>query len=202
MISDGFNFDFAASDSPAIDPATASIGSCSVNPAIRSDHPPVSNVFANHSALHAGSAVQENSGTQSDRRTSIQIVTKRNNKRKFSCVLQEDSLCESDDDDITIVTGFEDGVLSSVLSKQTEFDQNTFMEEIFKERLINEMNRWEQIKEQTRNEIRANGETSTSLAIDNMQKRTGDTRRQLTFNWALSHLFTFRSTSVLSNHCF
>lgn len=167
MISDGFSLELAASDSSAIDSVTGSIGSSSVNPAIRIDHPP----------LHAGSAVQENSGTQSARRKSIQIVTKRN-KRKFSCVL-EDSLCESDDDDITIVTGFEDGVLSSVLGKQAQFDQDTFVKEVFKERLVNEMNRWESIKEQTRKEIRANGETSDGLAID---KRTDDVKRQLTFN--------------------
>ena len=114
---------------------------------------------------------------QSNSRKSIQIVTKR--KRKYSCIL-EDNLCESDDDDITIITGFEDGVLSSVLSKQTESNRDAFLEEIIEQRLANEMNRWEQIKQQTMDEARANGEISNGLvSVGELQERT---RRQLTFN--------------------
>lgn len=183
MISDGFNFGFAASNyatsnSTTVDP---SISSSSINPSNQSNDQSndQSNVFANHAALHANSAVQENAGEQTNPPRNMQQVTNRL-KRKFSCVL-EDSWCEEDDDGITITTGFEDGVLASVLSKQTEFDEQTFLEQVIEERLAREMNRWEQIKQQTIEEMRANGETSNGLA-DDRQERIGDTRRQLTFN--------------------
>lgn len=183
MISDGFNFGFTAGNYVATNSATVdpSISSSSINPSIQSSDHPASNVFANHAALHANSAVQENAGNQTDPKKNMQPVVINRLKRKFHCVL-EDSLCEEDDDDITIITGFEDGVLSSVLSKQTSFNESTFLEQIIQERFANEVNRWEQIKQQTIDEIRANGETSNGLAADNLPERIGDTRRQLTFN--------------------
>ena len=177
MISGGFSFDFSASDPSAIDSATASIGSFSVNPANRSGGRPASNVFADHQPHHAASALQGN--IQPARGKSVQIVTKR--KRKFNCIL-DDGMYESEDDDIVITTGFEDGVLSSVLSKQTEFDQDTFLEEVLKERLANEMNRWEQIKQQTIDEVRLKAQTSNGLAlVGDRQERAGNMESRLAF---------------------
>ena len=63
-----------------------------------------------------------------------------------------------------------------MLSRQTIFDKDIIFEELMKERFLNQIKKWNQIKQETIDEINTNNLTSNTI---DLKDKTANTKRQL-----------------------
>lgn len=118
-----------------------------------------SNISSPVNSLNSSNQTSFTSSSSQMSSSNVRSINKR--KRRFDsiCSTNEDSPYDSDDN-LNIITGFEDSdldvVLSTVLSKQLQFDKDVIFQELRKQRFVNQAKKYEQIKEQTINELRSN----------------------------------------------